>query len=103
MGRLIFAGVTQKNPDQEIACGVFSYSLTATDWTKTFDQKNVVDTFLDQYPREVIGRVIHKFVATDSLLEVSDVETTTGWTYSGTAIAPTLETVDKLWKNAAIS
>lgn len=69
-----------KNPDQEIGCsGVFVFNVTATDYTKLFDAKNVVDTFEDQYPREVIGRVVHKFTAPSSFLEISDAETTTGW------------------------
>lgn len=54
IGRLIFAGETQKNPDSEIDCNTLEYKLTATDWTRTFDKKNVVDTFLNQYPREII-------------------------------------------------
>lgn len=70
-----------KNPDQEIGCsGVLIYSVTATDYTKLFDAKNVVDTFENQYPREVIGRVVAKFTAPSSLLEITDAETTTGWT-----------------------
>lgn len=82
VGRLIFAGITQKNPDSELDCDTLIYRLTAVDWTRVFDQKNVVDTFLSQYPREIIGRITHKFVATDSKLEISDAETTTGWTNS---------------------
>jgi len=72
--------VTLKNPDQEIGCsGVFVFNVMASDFTKLFDAKNVVDTFEDQYPREVIGRVVHKFTAPSSFLEITDAETTTGW------------------------
>lgn len=80
VGRLLFAGVTLKNPDQEIGCsGVFVFNVMASDFTKLFDAKNVVDTFENQYPREVIGRVVHKFTAPSSFLEITDAETTTGW------------------------
>lgn len=102
IGRLIFAGVSQKNPDDEIACGVFTYKVSATDWTKPFDAKNIVDTFEDQYPREIIGRMVHKFTAVDSFLELSDAETTTGWTSSG--VARSLQQDDDcVWKLHSLS
>jgi hypothetical protein len=78
-----------KNPDENVGSGsILSYKITSVDYTKIFDKKNVVDTFEDQYPREVIGRVVHKFCAPDSFLEVSDAETTTGWTAIGVARSP---------------
>lgn len=93
-----------KNPDEQIGkTSVFNHKISATDFTKLFDKKNVVDTFEDQYPREVIGRIIHKFCAPDTFLEISDAETTTGWTNYTKARAMGTTTTDKVWKNSALT
>lgn len=93
-----------KNPDEQIdKCHVFAFKISAVDFTKLFDAKNVVDTFTNQYPREVIGRIIHKFTALDSFLEISDAETTTGWTAIGVARTPGTDSGDKVWKNNSIT
>jgi hypothetical protein len=38
------------------------------------DRKVVIDSFISQYSREIIGRIIFKFVATDSETEIFDFE-----------------------------
>lgn len=93
--RIVFSGVTQKNPNQEIwTSGSFSYKITATDWTKIFDAKNIADTFENQYSREMIGRVLYGFVAndTESTLDLFE----SAWTESGVALAMSADATDRI-------
>lgn len=93
--RIVFSGVTQKNPNQEIwTTWNFSYKITATDWTKIFDAKNIADTFEDQYSREMIGRVLYGFVANDSETDLDLFES--AWTQSGVALAMTADATDRI-------
>jgi len=94
-GRLVFSGVTMRNPNKEIGMtGTFSYSLTATDWTKIFDNKAIADVFENQYSREMIGRIVYSFTARDTSTDLDLFEAI--WTPSGTALAMVLDTTDRL-------
>lgn len=56
VGRLIFAGVSMKTPEDEIGrTGKMITRVQATDYTKIFDAKNVVDTWENVNAREIIS------------------------------------------------
>lgn len=63
----------------------------------------VVDTYANQYSREIIGRIVYDFTANDSSLELNECESLTGITYSGTAIAPTLNGTDAIYKISSVN
>lgn len=94
-GRLVFAGVTMKNPDEEIGfTGTFSYKVNATDWTKIFDAKNIVQTYADQYSREIFGRLIYEFTANDWQTNLDLFES--AWTNAGVALTMVADTTDRI-------
>lgn len=81
-GRLVFAWSTERNPDDQLGyLNTFSYKVTVTDWKPTFDRKVVVETYADQYMREIIGRIIFQFMANDDevTLDEMDVPRTESW------------------------
>lgn len=95
IGRLKYAGVVLKNPDKEFGHNAeFEYNVQVADWGTLFDRKNVVETFEDQYPREIIGRIIYEFCANDSETTLDNFES--AWTEGGTAIAMSADTADRL-------
>ena len=51
----------------------YDYSLLS--YEKMMDRKVVIDTFIGQYIREIIGRIVYKFMAVDSSLDVFNFET----------------------------
>lgn len=99
-GRLVFSGVTMRNPDNEIwYTGTFSYSVSVVDWTKIFDAKNIADTYVNQYSREMLGRVIYEYCANDSEQNLSLFES--AWTQSGVGLAMANESTDRIqWSYA---
>lgn len=99
-GRLVFSGVTMKNPDEEIwYTGTFSYKVNATDWTKIFDAKNIADTYENKYAREMMWRVIYDYCATDAQTNLSLFEA--AWTQSGVGLAMANEADDRIqWSYA---
>ena len=67
VGRLVFAGTVEANPDREMGyTGKFEKDITAADRTPTFNRKNVVDTFQNMYIREILGRIVYEYCANDS-------------------------------------
>lgn len=104
LGVKIFGGITLKNPTEQIGySGVLSYQVDAVDYSSIFDNKNVVDTYTSQYAREIISRVVYDFTADDIAVDLNDCEVLTGITTSGTAITPTLDSSDFIYKNNAIN
>lgn len=99
-GRLVFSGITMKNPDEEIGVSwKFTFRLSATDWTKIFDSKLVVDSYQNQYSREMFGRVVYEFTANDAETNLDLFES--AWTQSGVALAMTADTSDRIqWTNS---
>ena len=94
-GRLVFAGVTMKNPDEEIwMTGSFSYKITATDRTKLFDAKVVVETFENQYSREIFWRMIREYCANDSETTLDLLESAR--TAGGVGSSMVLDTADRI-------
>lgn len=84
-----------KNPDEEIGfTGTFSYKVNATDWTKIFNAKNVVQTYADQYSREIFGRLIYEFIATDWQKNLDLFENS--WTASGVALPMIVDASDRI-------
>lgn len=99
-GRLVFSGITMKNPDEEIGVSwKFTFRLSATDWTKMFDSKLVVDSYQNQYSREMFGRVVYEFTANDAETNLDLFES--AWTEGGVALAMTADTSDRIqWTNS---
>jgi len=84
--RKVFWWTIVDNPDEEIDHNwTLSYQVRCTDYTKLFDNKLVVDTYEDMYPREIFGRIVYDFVATNSTTSLDTFES--AWTESGTALA----------------
>jgi len=78
-GRKIFAGMVLENPDEELGnSGTFRYQVNVSDYSRRFDAKNVVAVYEDMYSREVIGRIIYKYVANDSEVTLDNFES--AWT-----------------------
>lgn len=93
-----------KTPKKEIAMSeVMVYSVSAVDYSKIFDQESITDTYVNQYPREIIGRVVYKSTADDATSDITDAESLTGWSVSGVARTPTLNTTNKIFKNNSIN
>lgn len=81
-GRLVFAGTTERNPDDQLwYLNTFSYKVTAIDRKPTFDRKVVVETYQNQYMREIMGRIIYQFMANDDEVTLEDFEA--AWTQGG--------------------
>lgn len=100
--RLIFAGTVERNPDTQIWYSEnFEYKLTVVDWTTMLNRKNVVDVFEEMYWREIIGRMIYWFTATDSSIVLNNFDS--AWTESGVARAMTNETTDLIEGTASQS
>lgn len=96
VGRLIFGGVTLNVPDEEIGplTGVFEYGVKCADWSNLYDRKLVTAQFEDKYPREILGRVVYGFCATDTSVDLETFEA--AWTQSGQGNAMADETTDRL-------
>lgn len=104
LGVKIFGGITLKNPQEQIGySGVLTYQVDAVDYSSIFDNKNVVDTYTSQYAREIISRIVYDFTADDLSVDLNDCEVLTGITTSGTAITPTLDSSDFIYKNKSIN
>ncbi len=58
------------------------------------NKKNVGDTYQNQYPREVVGRMMYDFVATDTSTVLDTFEAAR--TESGVARAMVDETTDRI-------
>lgn len=92
-GKRIFGGVSMKPSEEEVGNdNTFIYSHSLQDWSVLFDLKNVATTFVNQYPREIFGRVLRSFVAFDSRLNIDAFDA--AWTHGGTARAMLDETDD---------
>jgi len=94
LGKKVFAGVVLNAPEEEITAGpgtpTLFYSVQCNDYNTLLDRKTIVDTYLNQYPKEVIGRAVYKFVASDKQVTLDLFES--AWTQSGTANAMIDET-----------
>lgn len=99
-GRLIFGGVVQSNPDEEIGMlGEFEYDIKLVDWGDLYDRKSVVQQYQDMYAREIIGRITYFFCPTDTATTLETFES--AWTASGVAGAMSDETTDRIVGNKA--
>ena len=89
IGKKIFGGVITNAPEEEITGGqglpTLFYSVQCSDYNLLLDRKTIVDTYLNQYPKEVIGRAVYKFVASDNQITIDTFET--AWTNGGVANA----------------
>lgn len=70
-----FGGIIQKQPQSDIGQGqddpeMIEVSVTSTDYAGLFDRKVVAETFAEQYPREVIGRIAYKFASDDDNVDI---------------------------------
>jgi len=93
-----------RTPDSNIGkSSLLEYNIELADYGKEFDKKNVVETYENMYPREIIGRMIHKFCATDKRKLLNEFDEITGITPSGTARTPTLDTTDRITGTAAVN
>ena len=81
---------------------MMTYSVDATDYSTLLDAQNVVDTWESVNAREIISRIVYLFTAADASSTINACETLTGVTYSGTAVAPTLDSTDKVYQNNSI-
>lgn len=100
VGKKYFSGSVIKNPDSEYAYdGKFEYRISAVDDTKFFDRKNVNETYTDQYPREILGRVVYEFCANDSELQILSFDSSL--TNGGVARALSSETTDRIQGTAS--
>lgn len=104
VGKKLYSGVTLKNPREEIGkSDIISCSVDCSDLSTLFDTHNVVDTFVEKYAREIIGRVVYLGTADDDRLNFSDMESVGTISASGVAVTPTLDTGDKVYKNASVN
>ncbi|MEE9117838.1 MAG: hypothetical protein V3U02_04485 [Calditrichia bacterium] len=77
VGKKSFGGIVLRSPDAEIGNSeLIEDNLKATDYSNLFDRKVVVDTFEQQYPREIISRIVYQFCANDTETTVFNFETT---------------------------
>lgn len=99
-GRLFFGGTVESVGDREYwTTWQFEYSVNLVERTKSMNKKNVGDTYQDQYPREIISRMMYSFVATDTSTVLDSMEAAR--TASGVARSMTDETTDKIvWAKA---
>lgn len=103
LGDKTFAGVTLKNPREEIGRSeMMTYSVDASDYSTILDAQNVVDTWEGVNAREILSHIVYLYSAVDSSVTVNACESLTGLTYSGVAVAPTLDSVDKVYQNNSI-
>lgn len=101
--RKIFAGITLKNPREEIGkSDILTYSVDCTDLSTIFDTHNVVDSYVSQYAREIIGRIVYKYTAPDMTITLNDLETIDGIVPGGKAVTPVLDPSDKMYKNQSV-
>ncbi len=104
IGDKAFAGVTLKNPREEIGRSeMMTYSVDASDYSTILDAQNVVDTWEGVNAREILSRIVYLYSAVDSSVTVNACESLTGLTYSGVAVAPTLDSTDKVYQNNSIN
>lgn len=59
-----------------------------------FDSKLVVDSYQNQYSREMFGRVVYEFTANDAETNLDLFES--AWTEGGVALAMTADTSDRI-------
>jgi len=99
-GRLIFAGVCQSRPDEEVGMsGKLEYKVRLVDWSNLYDRKTVAQQFENMYPREIIGRIVYFFCATDSSATLETLDA--AWTESGVAGAMADDTADRIIGSAS--
>lgn len=102
-GKVIFRGVTMKNPQEEIGkSDIIQYSVDCSDNSVLLDTHNIVDTYENMYAREIIGRAVYLFSADDARYTLSDVESTTGIVAGGVALAPAMDGNNKIFKNNSL-
>lgn len=95
IAKIVFAGVTLKNPDEEIGVtGTFVYKLTAVDFSRILDAKIVAETFQDQWSREIIGRIVYEYCAPDAAVTLDRFES--AWTPTGVARAMVNDGADRI-------
>ena len=93
--RLIYAGTVDHNPDEEIGhTGTFAYNISCSDMIATFNKQVVVETFENQYMREIFGRAIYEFCANDDEKTLDDFQS--AWTQGGVWLAMSNDAVDKI-------
>ncbi|MDR0608024.1 MAG: hypothetical protein LBG52_06920 [Candidatus Peribacteria bacterium] len=51
------------------------YSISCVDYKYRLDRENIQEIFINQYMREIMGRILYEFVATDSKLIINPFET----------------------------
>jgi len=95
VGRLVFAGTIDRNPDEEIwHTWKFAYSITVSDWIAMFNRQVVVETFENQYMREIFGRSIYEFCANDDEVTLDDFQSARS--QGGVWLAMSNDTTDKI-------
>lgn len=88
VGVKVFAGNVINAPETEITNGVglpvIYQEVQCSDYNYLLDRKNVVDTFINMYPKEIISRTINKFIASESELTIDTFSLP--WNESGQAL-----------------
>jgi hypothetical protein len=85
-GEPLFAGICIKCPETEIGyTGTFTYNVQCADLSLLFDAKQVVMNFLNQYAREIVGRIVYFFCPPDTSYNVDLFDA--AWTHGGVGLA----------------
>lgn len=80
----IYGGTVNKIPDDDIGKSNFLVkTVSCVDYSFIFNKENIVDTYEDMYPKEIISRIVHKFTSRDSEELISNCES--GFTAWGNA------------------
>jgi len=98
-GMLLYTGITQAAPKEDIGVlsGKYSQTVNCTDMASVAEWKNVVETFLQMYSREIIGRIVFVYCANSDETLLHNFES--AWTEGGTGRAMSDDTDDKVIGN----
>ena len=95
IGRNIFWWSADKNPDSQFGSSEkLEYSVSCSDYSTVFNRQLVVETFQDQYMRQIFWLVVYEFCANDDQVDIDLFES--AWTESWVALAMQDELVDKI-------
>lgn len=103
IGFLKFAGTTQKTPDETIGkTDILSSRVSAVDYSYLYDRENIAETYENKYAREILGRVIYRFVQPNKEKVIFWFETLDEITTSGVARVPVLNDNDRISGNYSV-
>lgn len=92
--RLVFWWTVERNPDEEIwHSWTFSYKISCTDRTTTFNRQVVVETFENTYMREIFWLSVYEFCANDASTNLDFFQT--AWSEWGVWL-PMTDSPDKI-------